>query len=103
MVAKPQTLIALTQLKRASMYDILFSPFERYRINEDRRGVIVLGLLRGYDLTRAVGDSQDDEMDPEEVQIPLHVVPCSYKTWCAHNVWDRVSNNGVAAQKVSEW
>jgi hypothetical protein len=42
MVARPVTVAALTQRKRASMYDTWFLPLEAYRMAEKKRGTKVL-------------------------------------------------------------
>jgi len=41
-VARPVTVAALTQTKRASVYDTKFSPLDANRIAEKRRGTKVL-------------------------------------------------------------
>jgi len=41
-VARPVTVTALTERKRASMYDTRFSPLEAYKMMENKRGAKVL-------------------------------------------------------------
>jgi hypothetical protein len=68
-VARPVTVAALTERKRASMYGMLFLPLEAHRMAAEMRGTNVLQRESVKVAAEHQFLSQNEEVYPEEVEM----------------------------------
>jgi hypothetical protein len=80
-VARPVTVAALTERKRASMYGMLFLPLEAHRMAAEMRGTNVLQRESVKVAAEHQFLSQNEEVYPEEVEMVVDPAKETSPSW----------------------